>query len=159
MPPPAWRADTGEGGKAWRILGTVGSKGTGHAEDFSHLRVWLSAPHPPTCHILKEGEGVSTAEGETPTCDSEQDEQHDRLHVTLPLWTTDAGCLVQELVFSQGSGSPDTAHRNWLLEVEQSSGLGSGFMIQGGGAERGGEDGRGGATAAAQQGALWIPDL
>ena len=50
------------------------------------FRVWLSAPHLPTCHILKEGEGVSTAEGGTPTCDSEQDEQHDRLHVTLPLY-------------------------------------------------------------------------
>ena len=93
---------------------------------------------PPTHLPHTQGRGRRVgSEGGTPTCDSEQDEQPDKLHVTLPLWRTDAGCLVQDLVLSRGSGSPDAAHRNWLLEVEQSLGLGSGFMTQGGGAGRG----------------------
>lgn len=105
--------------------------------------VRLGTPYPPTRSKLKEGKGkkASMAEGGEPTCNREQDEQRERLHVTLRL-----PILVQDLVFPlpaerRGSGA---AHRNWLPRIEQESGLGSGFMIQGGGV-RVGEEARGGA--------------
>ena len=109
-------------------------------QDMQKISAFFSVAQcsPPTHLPHTQGRGRRLgSEGGTPTCDSKQDEQPDRLHVTLPLWRTDAGCLVQDLVLSRGSGSPDAAHRNWLLVVDQSSGLGSGFMTQGGGAGRG----------------------
>lgn len=82
-------------------MGHSEKRGCGTCREFqpsSHFGSVLPT-HPPTCHILKEGEGKKAAEGGNPTCDKEQDEQPKRLHVTLPLWRTDAGCLVQDLVF------------------------------------------------------------
>lgn len=60
-------------------------------------------PHqPPTCHIILrewERKKLPAVERGDPTCDREQDEQPERLHVTLPLRRADSGFLVQDLVF------------------------------------------------------------
>ena len=42
-------------------MGHSGKRGRRTCGRFQPSSVWLSAPHPPTCHILKEGEGESAA--------------------------------------------------------------------------------------------------